>query len=131
MIFPLDSEFQVLTHYAHCTSWAKMWMALQVAISVPGIKATLSDTEYDLLSSIASDNFKEEQSIPTSAQWLEEQHLQAQPTTARYAFPYQDSPHSPNTTATARYYYSRHLALSSLPDLNSWFHFIEAFLVLV
>ena len=42
---------------------------------MPSIKATLSDTEYELLTSIAGDNFNEDQSIPASALWLEQQHL--------------------------------------------------------
>ena len=41
---------------------------------MPSIKATLSDTEYDLITSIAGDNFKEEQQLPPAALWLEK-HL--------------------------------------------------------
>ncbi len=47
---------------------------LQVSIEVPSIKATLSDREFDLITSIAGDNFKEEQQLPKAALWLE-QHL--------------------------------------------------------
>lgn len=41
---------------------------------MPSIKATLSDREFDLITSIAGDNFKEEQQVPKAALWLE-QHL--------------------------------------------------------
>ena len=51
-------------------------VSMQVAIEVPRIKATLSDAEYELLTSIAGDNFKEDQLIPASALWLEDRHLE-------------------------------------------------------
>lgn len=46
-------------------------LGFQVSIEVPSIKATLSDREYDLITSIAGDNFKEEQQVPKAALWLE------------------------------------------------------------
>ena len=53
-------------------------MLLQVSIEVPSIKATLSDREFDLITSIAGDNFKEEQQLPKAALWLEQHHLKAE-----------------------------------------------------
>ena len=51
-----------------------MHALVQVAIEVPSIKATLSDREYQLITSIAGDNFNEQQLVPASSQWLV-QHL--------------------------------------------------------
>jgi len=48
---------------------------IQVAIEVPSIKATLSDREFQLITSIAGDNFNEAQQVPASALWLERHHL--------------------------------------------------------
>ena len=42
-----------------------------MGIEVPNIKATLSDKEYRLITSIAGDNFNEQQRLPAAAQWLE------------------------------------------------------------
>lgn len=42
-----------------------------MSIEVPSIKATLSDREYELMTSIAGDNFSEEQQLPAGALWLE------------------------------------------------------------
>ena len=42
-----------------------------MGIEVPSIKATLSDKEYQLITSIAGDNFNEQQRLPAAAQWLE------------------------------------------------------------
>lgn len=62
---------------------AKKWLgrntircALQVAVEVPSIKATLSDREYQLITSIAGDNFSEDQLLPASSQWLAQQYRQ-------------------------------------------------------
>lgn len=52
------------------SSVTSFWRA-QVSIEIPSIKATLSDREYDLITSIAGDNFKEEQQVPKAALWLE------------------------------------------------------------
>ena len=38
---------------------------------MPSIKASLSDREYELITSIAGDNFNEEQQLPAGAIWLE------------------------------------------------------------
>ena len=51
---------------------------LQVSIEVPSIKATLSDREFDLITSIAGDNFKEEQQLPKAALWLEQYLLKTE-----------------------------------------------------
>jgi hypothetical protein len=48
---------------------------MQVAIEVPSIKATLSDREFQLITSIAGDNFNEPQLLPPSALWLEHFYL--------------------------------------------------------
>lgn len=53
---------------------------------MPSIKATLSDTEYDLLTSIAGDNFKEDQNVPASALWLENRHLKPVDDVKRWQF---------------------------------------------
>lgn len=45
---------------------------------MPSIKATLSDREFDLITSIAGDNFKEEQQVPQGALWLEQHHTKAE-----------------------------------------------------
>jgi hypothetical protein len=54
-------------------------MLLQVAIDVPSIKATLSDREYGLITSVAGANFGEALRLPPAALWLEEHYAAAQP----------------------------------------------------
>lgn len=49
---------------------------MQVAVKIPSIKAALTDHEYQLITSIAGDNFKEEQRLPESARWLEQYFAQ-------------------------------------------------------
>ena len=50
-----------------------MMMHAQVALDIPSIKATLSDREFQLIQSMAGDNFGEAQRLPDGALWLEEQ----------------------------------------------------------
>ena len=47
-------------------------ICLQVGISIPTIKATLSDREYRLITSVAGQNFGEELRLPEAALRLEE-----------------------------------------------------------
>jgi len=63
---------------------------VQVAIEVPSIKATLSDREFQLITSIAGDNFKEAQQLPPSALWLERFYLRPEDSnkTVGYALKY-------------------------------------------
>ena len=44
----------------------------QVALDIPSIKATLSDREFQLIQSMAGDNFGEQQRLPDGALWLED-----------------------------------------------------------
>ena len=48
----------------------------QVALDIPSIKATLSDREFQLIQSMAGDNFGEAQRLPPGALWLEEQYAE-------------------------------------------------------
>ena len=50
----------------------------QVAIGIPSIKATLSDREYALITSVAGANFGEPLRLPPAALWLEERYAAAQ-----------------------------------------------------
>lgn len=50
----------------------KMHVLLQVGITIPSIKATVSDREYRLITSVAGQNFGEELRLPDAALWLEE-----------------------------------------------------------
>lgn len=43
-----------------------------MGINIPSIKATLSDREYRLITSVAGQNFGEELRLPDAALWLEE-----------------------------------------------------------
>lgn len=45
---------------------------LDVAVDIPSIKMVLSDKEYQLISSMAGDNFAEPQKIPQAARWLQQ-----------------------------------------------------------
>jgi len=45
---------------------------VQVGITIPSIKATLSDQEYRLITSVAGQNFGEELRLPEAALWLQE-----------------------------------------------------------
>ena len=45
---------------------------VQVGITIPSIKATVSDREYRLITSVAGQNFGEELRLPGAALWLEE-----------------------------------------------------------
>ncbi len=49
---------------------------IELSISMPSIKATLSDREYQLATSMASNNMSEELRTPDSAAWME-QYLQS------------------------------------------------------
>ncbi|KAK9908805.1 hypothetical protein WJX75_003140 [Coccomyxa subellipsoidea] len=44
----------------------------QVGINIPSIKATLSDSEYRFITSVAGSNFGEPLRLPAAAQWLED-----------------------------------------------------------
>ena len=61
---------------------------MQVAIEVPSIKATLSDREYQLITSIAGNNFSEPQRLPPAALWLERYYQPAEPSSNRYKHPH-------------------------------------------
>lgn len=43
---------------------------IEVSIDVPSIKATLSDHQYRLITSIAQDNLREPLALPLAAQWM-------------------------------------------------------------
>ena len=45
---------------------------VQVGIDIPSIKATLSDSEYRFITSVAGSNFGEPLRLPAAAQWLED-----------------------------------------------------------
>lgn len=45
---------------------------LDAAVSIPTIKTVLSDKEYQMISSMAGDNFAEPQKVPQAAQWLQQ-----------------------------------------------------------
>lgn len=45
---------------------------MQVGIDIPSIKATLSDSEYRFITSVAGSNFGEPLRLPAAAQWLED-----------------------------------------------------------
>lgn len=45
---------------------------LDVAVNIPSIKTVLSDKEYQLISSMAGDNFAEPLKVPQAAQWLQQ-----------------------------------------------------------
>ena len=47
----------------------------EVAISLPSIKATLSDLEYQLITSVAGENLAEARREPEVALWLQARHL--------------------------------------------------------
>ena len=66
--------------YQHCDiwSWCEPVLGMQVALDLPSIKATLSDREYQLIQSMAGDNFGEAQRLPEGAEWLEEQYAEQQ-----------------------------------------------------
>ena len=46
--------------------------SLDVAVNIPSIKTVLSDKEYQLISSMAGDNFAEPLKVPQAAQWLQQ-----------------------------------------------------------
>lgn len=48
-----------------------------MAIGIPSIKATLSDREYALITSVAGANFGEPLRLPPAALWLEEHYAAA------------------------------------------------------
>ena len=48
-----------------------------MAIGIPSIKATLSDHEYALITSVAGANFGEPLRLPPAALWLEEHYAAA------------------------------------------------------
>ena len=48
---------------------------VEVAVDLPSMKATLSDREYQLITSVAGANLSEATRIPEAAQWLQRQHL--------------------------------------------------------
>ena len=43
-----------------------------MGITIPSIKATISDQEYRLITSVAGQNFGEDLRLPGAALWLEE-----------------------------------------------------------
>ena len=45
-----------------------------MGVNIPSIKATLSDREYRLITSVAGQNFGEALRLPDAALWLEEAH---------------------------------------------------------
>ena len=49
---------------------------MQVALDLPSIKATLLDREYQLIQSMAGDNFGEAQRLPQGSEWLEQQYAE-------------------------------------------------------
>ncbi|KAK9819963.1 hypothetical protein WJX72_004515 [[Myrmecia] bisecta] len=52
--------------------------AMEVAIDIPSIKATVSDQEYQLITSMAGDNLAEPVKVPKSAQWLQQYYQRAE-----------------------------------------------------
>lgn len=50
---------------------------LDVAVNIPSIKMVLSDKEYQLISSMAGDNFAEPLKVPQAAQWLQQYYTTA------------------------------------------------------
>ena len=50
---------------------------LDVAVNIPSIKMVLSDKEYQLISSMAGDNFAEPLKVPKAAQWLQQYYTTA------------------------------------------------------
>lgn len=49
---------------------------MQVGIDIPSIKASLSDREYRLITSVAGDNFSEPLRLPQAAVWLEDMYTE-------------------------------------------------------
>lgn len=47
----------------------------EVALALPSIKATLSDREYQLITSVAGENLAEGRREPVAALWLQARHL--------------------------------------------------------
>ena len=48
---------------------------VEVAVDLPSMKATLSDREYQLITSVAGANLSEATRVPEAARWLQKQHL--------------------------------------------------------
>ncbi len=48
---------------------------VEVAIDLPSMKATLSDREYQLITSVAGANLSEASRVPEAARWLQRKHL--------------------------------------------------------
>lgn len=56
---------------------AKQVPLYELAVALPSIKASLSDQEYQLMTSVAGDNLAEPYRIPEPAIWLQRRHLPA------------------------------------------------------
>ena len=48
---------------------------VEVAIDLPSMKASLSDREYQLITSVAGANLSEATRVPEAARWLQCRHL--------------------------------------------------------
>lgn len=55
-------------------------MQFALALDVPFIRASLTDSEYALMTSVAASNVSETPRLPSGAQWVEDHHLTASST---------------------------------------------------